>query len=176
MFSILLMALYLLFQCLLWNAAHHTLPLRLQMYFLIAFGILSPFSSLFPTLLPATALNISLPSKDFLWGHIFFFFNNGLLPYLRSALIDLVVDSIIGPNSSLPCNGIIYPYICFITLQCFPTAGGIIFPIPCDLLWQWKMSKCHRSKGLTYIFQGLTWLLYSGSAMRRACPEFLLPC
>lgn len=193
MFLIPLMALYLLFQSFLCNVACQALLLRLQIfsflfylfyfidfsnfYFLIAFGILSPFFSLFHTLLPATALNTSLPSKDFLLGPIFFFFFlNRVLPYFRSALIDLVIDSIIGPNSSLPCNGITYPYICFITLLCSPSAGGILFPTPCDLLWQWKMGRCHRSKGLTYIFQGLAWLLYSGSAMRRACPDFLLPC
>lgn len=136
------------------------------MYFLIGFGILSPFILQSVSCIIACYSSEHIPSfQRFPMGTIFFF-NNGLLPYLISTLIDQVIDSIIGPNSSLPCNGIIYPYVCLLALLCSSTACGIIFPTPHDFLWQWKISRCHRSKDLTYICQGLAWLLYSGSARR----------
>lgn len=105
----------------------------------------------------------------------FFVFNYRLLPNLGSALIDFVIDSIIGPDSSLPHNGMARPYTCFITLLYPPIAGGIVFPTPHDLLWRWNMSRCYRRKGSTYVFHGLARSLCSGSAMRRAALLALAP-
>lgn len=45
------------------------------------------------------------------WDQFSFCFNNGLLPYLGSALIDFVIDSVIGPDSLLPCNASDYTSI-----------------------------------------------------------------
>lgn len=111
--------------------------------------------------------------KDFLLQPFFFVFNSSLLPHLKSALMDLVIDSIIGPNSSFLGNRLKHSYICLGTLLCPPTAGGVYFPISCDLLWRWNVSRCCKSKSLTYIF-GLAWLFCSGFAIRRTYPGFLL--
>lgn len=121
-------------------------------------------------LLPAIALNTFLLTFPITTN----FLNSLLLVYLKFAFMDLVLDSIIGSNSSFPYNSSIYSYICLITLLCPPTEAGGYFPTSCDLLWQWNMSRCCRSKGLTYSFRGLAWLLCSGSAIRRLYPGFLV--